>query len=373
MSLEFGTRHCGMRCPYCYVRGNHTRPPSRRAAREPLSVAELVAVMDQALELGLGGVGIIGPYEPLQEPGIMDLVVALCARDLRVTIFTKGQCLTKELAASLGRNEVTVGVTVHSLRGEIHDELTGKTGSLKTALEAVQTLLKNGYDGKRRQILIQSVAVRPNLADLPEVWRWARRNGFVPFFERMTVQGAARTNVAELSIPPHELRRLSQHISRIDRAEFGREWAPHPPWIGESCARHLNSCHLTVDGYIQPCTGVDIPIGNVRDTRLSTLLRNSSVIRDLRNIRETIKGACRDCPYADICYGCRGQAYQLTGNYLAADPCCWKNPERCSGVCGIQDACGGEALQEHLALRGASSVTTPGTDLRFPEAVAGNS
>lgn len=36
----------------------------------------------------------------------------------------------------------------------------------------------------------------------------------------------------------------------------------------------------------------------------------------------TIKGPCNSCDMTDGCYGCRGAAYQLTGDYLASDPLC---------------------------------------------------
>ena len=120
---------------------------------------------------------------------------------------------------------------------------------------------------------------------------------------------------------------LFHKIASIDKKEYGNEWLPHPPWIGRSCDRHRNCCHMTIDGYIQPCTGLDIPIGNIRDADISTILTNSEVIQDLRNIRKSIKGFCKECNLQESCYGCRGQAYQLTGDYLASDPFCWKNPE----------------------------------------------
>ncbi len=341
MSLEYGSRPCGMACSYCYVRGGTRRPESRRQAQAPLSVVELLRVVYEATALGLGGVGIIGPYEPLQEPGILALIGGLRGRGLRVTVFTKGHCITEELARQLAKYDVTVALTVHSLRAEVHDSLTERAGSYTSAMHGLELLLAKGYDQKRRRILIQSVVLRQNIDDLPNVWRWARRSGFTPFLERLTAQGAGRQNVGELSIAPDAFRAFCNRILNIDRAEFGREWTAHPPWVGEACSRHLDSCHLTADGYLQPCTGVDIPIGNVRDNNLVDILCNSSVLRDLRNIRKTIKGACRECVSHDTCYGCRGQAYQLTGDYLAADPCCWNNPARCNGSCSITEICCG--------------------------------
>ena len=362
MSLEFGTRHCGMQCPYCYVGGGRPQPRSARRKRKPLTVAELLDVVDQAVELGLGGVGFIGPYEPLQEPEFTEIVVRLRARGLRVTVFTKGQCITEELAEILSNNDVTLGITVHALHGAIHDQLTGVDGSYRRMMQGIRTLLQRGYDTKRQRILIQSVVLQPNIAELLSVWRWARERGFTPFIERLTVQGAARAHMPELSVTPEELCELFHRICAMDRAEFGRAWSPHPPWIGESCTRHLNGCHLTVDGYVQPCTGVDIPLGNVRDVGLADILRESFVLRELRDIQQTIQGACRNCVFSASCYGCRGQAYQLTGDYLAADPCCWHNPARCDEACSMAQACRGAKDEARCA-----EVRPSGVDLSRPE------
>ncbi|WP_035240507.1 radical SAM/SPASM domain-containing protein [Desulfobacter vibrioformis] len=47
----------------------------------------------------------------------------------------------------------------------------------------------------------------------------------------------------------------------------------------------------------------------------------------LKNHRQTIKGFCRTCEKSDTCYGCRGAAFQVTGDLLASDPLCWRNPD----------------------------------------------
>ena len=37
-----------------------------------------------------------------------------------------------------------------------------------------------------------------------------------------------------------------------------------------------------------------------------------------------MKEPCRTCSKTTDCYGCRGAAYQLTGDYLTGDQMCWK-------------------------------------------------
>jgi radical SAM protein with 4Fe4S-binding SPASM domain len=109
----------------------------------------------------------------------------------------------------------------------------------------------------------------------------------------------------------------------IDSKEFDCNWTPHPPLVASQCARHEYSCTITSIGEVHPCPGVDIAAGNIREQKLADILNQSKVIQDLRNIRTNIKGRCADCDLSNLCYGCRGQAYQVTGDYLAEDPLCW--------------------------------------------------
>ncbi len=91
---------------------------------------------------------------------------------------------------------------------------------------------------------------------------------------------------------------------------------------GRGCMRHLYSCVVSMHGWVYPCVGVLLPLGNVHDESLRDILRQSEVIENLASYRELIKGPCRDCPDAQECYGCRGAAFIATGDYLAPDPTC---------------------------------------------------
>jgi radical SAM protein with 4Fe4S-binding SPASM domain len=114
-------------------------------------------------------------------------------------------------------------------------------------------------------------------------------------------------------------------LAEIDRTEFGRDWLPRPPLVGHTCLRHQFSCTVTTDGHVQPCVGVDCALGSVRKAPLKQLLRDSEMMEVLRYFRENIKGPCAQCELSDECYGCRGAAWQLTGDALASDPLCWRN------------------------------------------------
>ena len=138
-----------------------------------------------------------------------------------------------------------------------------------------------------------------------------------------------------LAVDTMQVRELFYRIADIDREKYGHIWDPQPPLVGEVCLRHQFSCTVNALGYVQPCVGVTIPVGNIREKRLGDIIRESEVVQDLKNYKQTIKGPCRECIRLDTCYGCRGAAYQLTGDYLASDPLCWRNSDRQNDIISL--------------------------------------
>ncbi|MDP3284348.1 MAG: SPASM domain-containing protein [Desulfobacterales bacterium] len=94
------------------------------------------------------------------------------------------------------------------------------------------------------------------------------------------------------------------------------------------CARHRFSCVVTSYGYVLPCPGLHIPLGNILNQKLSDILKDSEILCDLKDGPSRIKGPCRICENAQTCYGCRARAYLATGDYLASDPLCAGNEYR---------------------------------------------
>ena len=117
-------------------------------------------------------------------------------------------------------------------------------------------------------------------------------------------------------------------IAEIDKNNYGQIWDPQPPLVGNKCLRHQFSCVVNSRGFVMPCVGVTIPVGNIREKKLAEILSESEIIQNLRNYRPLIKEPCQSCKKVDDCYGCRGAAYQLTGDYLASDPLCWHNIDK---------------------------------------------
>lgn len=215
---------------------------------------------------------------------------------------------------------------MNSMLPEVQDKLAGIKGTYERIRQGLSYLEAAGYPDEKHRLVIESVICRQNLEELPSIWKWARERGFIPFFERLTLQGRAKEH--DLEVSSEQLKQLFENLLEIDEARFGYTWRIQPPWAARRCDRHYYNCLITAQGNVQPCTGVSIAVGNVKHQSLAEILKTSPVIRALRYIDENIKGTCRECDFRPRCYGCRGQAYQVTGDFLAADPYCWRNPER---------------------------------------------
>ena len=317
LEIEFNSV-CNFRCLYCYA-ANQPSPP------DELTTDEFKDVIRQAKDLGARKVIILGG-EPMLYPHLMEMIRFIRGERMEIEMFTNGVNITPEAAKHLHENHVVVALKMNTFDEKVQDLLSGKPGAYRQIQQALANLKAVGYPNDV-PMGISTVICRQNIRELADMWVWLRDRNLTPYFEMITPQGNAKRNDV-LEVDVKQVHELFQTISRIDRERYGNTWEPQPPLVAGECRRHQFSCSVNSRGDVQPCVGVTIPIGNVRKTRLAEIIRESEVIEDLRNYRSMIKGPCRTCEKANECYGCRGAAYQSTGDYLASDPLCWKNAEK---------------------------------------------
>lgn len=322
IELEF-TRKCNLRCIYCYA-------DSGDPVADELTLDELKSVILQAKELGARKVILLGGGEPLVFRELPEVIRYIHALGLQQFLFTNGTLITADYAHFLRGHAVSVIIKSNSRRPHVQDLLSGVPGSYAGISRGLAFLQQAGYPSADAMLGIQTVICRQNIEELPEMWRWARRHGVAPYFEIITQQGRAQEH-ADLVVPVPELKALFEQLAAIDEDELGVVWNSRPTIAAFSCKRHLYSCLINSRGFVQPCTGVDMPVGTIRERSLAEILSASEVIRDLRNIYQKIEGPCKACSHNNECYGCRGNAYQMTGSYLATDPTCWRLHDEAHG------------------------------------------
>jgi radical SAM protein with 4Fe4S-binding SPASM domain len=315
LEIELASR-CNLNCPYCYAGKNLFR-------ENELECEELFDAISQAKALGARKIFYVGAGEPTMDLKLRDVIHYVYKLGLEHVLFTNATLINSELAHFLYKHNVAVIVKHISMKEDLFDRLAGCHGAYASMQRGLKYLREAGYPNSRHSLGIEAVICIYNLEELPELWRWARNSKIIPYIECITCKGSA-IDCKELFPRKEFVRQLFENLSQIDKEEFGISWKPCPPIAGFFCKRHLYSCTLNSQGFIQPCVGIDIPVGNIRTEKLASIIRKSNVMRELSQIRTTIKGPCKTCEYHDNCYGCRGNAYNITGDYLASDPMCWR-------------------------------------------------
>lgn len=318
LEVEFSLR-CNFRCSYCYQ-------PESSVFENELTEDEIRDVILQAKDLGAKKIVILGG-EPMVYHRILDMIAFIRQQGLDIEMFTNGFQITAAVAEYLFNHQVMVVLKMNTHDEKTQDILAGKKGAYKIIQTAFAHLKQAGYPCGKAPLAVSTIICRQNIDDLPGMWQWLRDQNIIPYFEMITPQGSAKQN-EWLAVDSKEAFETFQQIADIDRRRYGQCWDPQPPLVGNKCLRHRFSCLVNSQGDVMPCVGVSIAVGNIRKQRLSDILQGSEVIRDLKNFRHTMKGPCRSCEKHESCYGCRGAAYQLTGDYLASDPLCWRNAGR---------------------------------------------
>lgn len=320
MEVEF-SQLCNFRCPYCYLA---ERP------RNELSTDEIRDLILQGRELGVRKVIILGG-EPMIYPRILEKIHFIRSHGMQAEIFTNGSNMTPENAAELAMLDVKVVLKMNSQDPQTQNRLCGMDDAHRIISEAYTNLKAAGYGPGGKPLAVSSVISSVNIHELPDLWRRLRDDQIDPYFEMITPQGTATEN-DWLGVEPERVHALFEQIAAMDQKEYGRSWTPQPPLVGDVCLRHQFSCYVNAFGDVMPCVGVTLKIGSIRENRLADILRDSEVIANLKDYPNTIKGPCSACHQRETCYGCRGAAYQLTGDYLASDPLCWHNAGRSDDI-----------------------------------------
>lgn len=306
---------CDLRCPFC-------RAPFSAASGRELSLAEWRNALTQGLALGVKHVLVGGRGEPLAAESTLPLLRELRDRGCSAELVTNGTRVTVRTAKELFALGVHVVVKWDSARPDVQDLLAGRSGAHARIFKGREHLLAAGYPGSGRRLGIKTAVTRHNIGEIPVLWRWARERGVEPYVWR-SANGPTVVPPEEWAVDLKRAWDLFEELSGIDSRDFRSSWRTHPPWAARSCNRLPFSLAVRAEGTVTPCLGLDLPVGRVRDAGLGEIFSRSEIMDDLRDVRARVKGYCRICRKADVCYGCRASAYHHTGDHLASDPECW--------------------------------------------------
>lgn len=309
LSIRMETNlRCNLNCVYCYSLG-----VGETWSQKEIEYTKILDVINQAHELGARSIVVIGGGEPTIYPHFRELIKFAASNGMTPVVFTNNVTMTHELAEYLYDHNTSVIFKLDSLRAELQDYFAAREGTHELIMKGYQNLKDAGYskieDRKNLRLGASFVVNRLNIAELPVLWRFCRKNSIFPNLEMMVPQGRAK-GFAYLMPTREEWKKAKLELLEIDRREFGFEWLPYTPLIGCGCLQVLYSLYLTVEGLIRPCAGIQVDFASVNTYSLKEIM-NLPFFKLVRNIESHLRGKCSRCVHNHECIGCRGMAFSV--------------------------------------------------------------
>ena len=338
------TRRCNLKCKHCYSDASETPAP------DELTTHESNDLLDEIADWGIR-ILIFDGGEPLCREDFYEIANHASARGSRVVVGSNGTLIDAPTAAKMRIAGVqAVAISIDGAKPETHDRFRGEEGAFNKALNGAQACKQAGLP-----LQFNVVIRKPCLSEVPEILKLAVDSGAnaAELFDLVQVKrvkeqcpeevlstderGKVMEWLAEaqtdcpipIRVPACPMYPLILKEKNIRPRNFPASLLRRIPYYDRGCAAGMPNGYITIlpNGDVIPCMLLNIKLGNVREESITEIWDDSPVLAKLRS-RDLLEGQCGRCIHRDVCAGCRGRAYEETGNLLSSDPGCWIKPPR---------------------------------------------
>ncbi len=266
--------------------------------------------------------------EPFLADRLTELVLYCRMQGAAVSIISNGNCAERQQyqqMLKLGVSQLTF--PLHAASPEIHDRMTGTSGSWFRSIRSIREVLDLGG-----RVVSSMVLTRINHDQIEPTLLLNRKLGITQVMvNRFNIGGAGIQEAQMLSPTPAQLRTAFQVADRVG-SRLGLSLSsnvavpfcltdpddyPHihfPGCSGDALRRPLT---LEPGGNLRACNHSPVVIGNIFETSLRTVLESER----MRHWRTTVPEFCSTCDrYARCLGGCRAAAEQVGMSDENVDP-----------------------------------------------------
>lgn len=342
------TRACELKCIHCRAEAQYFRDPRELTLDEGKKLIDDIYDMNNPMLVFTGG-------DPLMRPDVFEIAEYAVKKGVRVSMTPSATPnVTKEAmekAKDVGLSRWAFSIDGHC--AEAHDFFRGTAGSFDLTMNAISYLHE-----LEMPLQINTVISRYNVDYLEEMAEMVENLNCVlwsVFFLVPTGRGKESDMISPVEhekvlqwlyklskrVPFDIKTTAAQHYRRVVIQNKMREKATNNDTIEYEDAL-MSGKTGQIDGLGRAPKGVNdgngfvfishtgdvfpsglLPInaGNVRQTPLATIYRESEVFQNLRN-PDKYKGKCGVCEFRYVCGGSRSRAFNITGDYMESEPYC---------------------------------------------------
>jgi radical SAM protein len=354
------TQSCDLACKHCRASAQPIAHPDELTNAEGKGLIDQIAAMGVPIFVFTGG-------DPLKRKDVFELIRYAADKGVQVALTPSATpLLTREAIFKLKEaGLVRLGISLDGSTPEIHDTFRGLPGAYARTIQAIEWANEAGIP-----IQVHTTISRHNAHDLDGLCALFEKLAIVMWnvfflvpvgrgqlndlldaheFERIFGQIYELSHRVNFQIKTteamHYRRYLLQHNleeRKIGHGHLGiarhaaMAYEPGAPtsdaktrtasWTTRRVNDGKGFLFVSHVGNVYPSGFLPIHAGNIRETPLSDIYRNAPIFKSLRDTSK-LEGKCGACEYKEICGGSRARAYAVTGDPLAAEPCCIYQPK----------------------------------------------
>ena len=328
------TKRCNLQCAHCYLDASFLNGE----VVEELSFAECRKLINQMAEVNPHACLILTGGEPLLREDIYDIASYANNKGFMVVMGTNGLLLNDiTVPKMLDAGIKGIGVSLDSLRPEVHDRLRGITGSWERTIKGIEAAKRHNLDFQ-----IQTTVTKENFDEIQGMLDFSHKlgaTGFYLFFLVCTGRGEKMTDIT-----PEQYEEILSQVYKAHGNYQGMmvraKCAPHfkriayqmdqsspllKGYVG-GCRAGTNYCRISPEGDITPCPYMPNSVGNVRNLSFNEIWSNSELFQEFRYPK--YQGKCEYCEFKLLCGGCRARALAVNNNAFGEDPWCSYEPKK---------------------------------------------
>jgi len=300
------TTKCNSKCIYCYA-------TDRLGDVDELSTQQILKLLDEMAELDTWTIMLSGG-EPFLKKDFLKILGHLEKLGILVSILTNGMLITDSIARRLAsfKNIGMIQVSLDSYIPEHHDLHRGVEGAYEKTLAGIKNLKK--YDiTPHIEIVITSV----NLNDIDKTIELLYKLGIkvVTIGPVLTNTGRGCINKKKLILNKELFKSTGEKIRELNkkyndsmcitptREFFAYSTKKSVPKKEIKCGVGKSILYISPDGLVYPCFLSVYPeslLGDVKKESLSHIWKNSTLLKELRELNSPDIEKCKTCDLKHI-------------------------------------------------------------------------
>ena len=337
------TQACDLKCMHCRASAQPNRHALELSTSEAFNLVDQVATMRVRMFVLTGG-------DPLKRPDLQAIVQHARHRSVKTSLTPSATpMLTREAVFELKESGLMrMALSLDGSTPQLHDGFRGVPGSWKRTLDAIEWSRE-----AKLPVQMNTTVTCHNLHDLDNLVELLKSLKIVLWSVFFLVP-TGRGQVSDLLSPEeHEAvfaklyaasKRVRFHIKATEGQHYRRYVLQHAPAAQSRKALEELIAHapsgvndgkgfvfVSHTGEVYPSGFLPLSAGNILWEPLADIYRNCPLFLSLRDSSQ-LKGKCGRCEFRDVCGGSRARAFALTGDPLAAEPCCSYVPVTQAGL-----------------------------------------